>query len=156
MNPRIEFIRTEVLHHLTRLDTQTPARWGLMSPQHMVEHLADFVNLSAGKINMPLSVPEDQVPLYRAFLLSDKQFRENTKAPKGVMPETPGACRYNTLEEALADLQKAIDNFFNYFDNDTVKTTLHPAFGHLNVDDWLVLHEKHMRHHLRQFGLLHT
>ena len=105
---------------------------------------------------MPLAVPEDQVPLYRAFLLSDKQFRENTKAPKGVMPETPGACRYNTLEEALTDLQKAIDDFFDYFDNDTVKTTLHPAFGQLNVDDWLILHEKHMRHHLRQFDLLDT
>ncbi len=103
---------------------------------------------------MPIAVPEDQVPLYRAFLFSDKQFRENTKAPKGVMPETPGACRFNSLEEALADLRKALDGFFNYFKDDTLKTTLHPAFGHLNFEEWLVLHEKHLRHHLRQFSLL--
>jgi hypothetical protein len=154
MNPRIDFIQTEALTCLTHLKSQTPANWGLMSPQHMVEHLADFINLSSGKINMPIAVPEDQVPLYRAFLFSDKQFRENTKAPKGVMPETPGACRFNSLEEALADLRKALDGFFNYFKDDTLKTTLHPAFGHLNFEEWLVLHEKHLRHHLRQFSLL--
>jgi len=153
MNPHIAFLQTEALLAIQPLQHDTPAKWGLMSPQHMVEHLADFIDLSTAKISFPLAVPEEHVPQYRAFLFSDKVFRENTKAPNGVMPDSPGPYRLASLDEAKLDFKRALDSFFSFFETDPLKTTLHPAFGHLNFDEWLILHDKHIRHHLRQFGL---
>jgi len=38
--------------------------------------------------------------------------------------------------------------------DDKLKTTLHPVFGELNFEEWILLHYKHVTHHLKQFGLI--
>jgi hypothetical protein len=58
------------------------------------------------------------------------------------------------MEEALANLQKSITAFEDYFKDDKLKTALHPVFGELNFGEWVLLHYKHVTHHLRQFGLM--
>jgi hypothetical protein len=82
--------------------------------------------------------------------MSEKEFRENTKAP--VLPEEPLPLRYTTMDEAIMDLEKQVNDFFNYFADDPEKKTLHPAFGELNFEEWVQLHHKHVKHHLKQFG----
>jgi Protein of unknown function (DUF1569) len=57
------------------------------------------------------------------------------------------------MEEAVAGLQKSIAEFIDYFKDDISKTTLHPVFGELNFEEWILLHYKHMLHHGKQFGL---
>ena len=86
--------------------------------------------------------------------MSDKEFRENTKAP--VLPEQPLPLQYSTMDEALDHLGKSVDDFFDFFKDDPTKTTLHPAFGELNFDEWIQLHHKHVTHHLKQFGLINS
>jgi oxepin-CoA hydrolase/3-oxo-5,6-dehydrosuberyl-CoA semialdehyde dehydrogenase len=75
------FIRNESFNHLSLLNADSPALWGKMNPQQMIEHLVEFVGLSYEKTTFPLCVPEDMVEKYQAFLFSEKMFRENTKAP---------------------------------------------------------------------------
>lgn len=135
------------------LHAEQPPLWGKMNAQQTVEHLADFFSLSYGKISFPLSVPEEQLPKYREFLFSEKMFRENTKAPSNVMPEEPVVARNTNMKLALAELSHSILSFENHFKSNPGATTLHPAFGHLDYEGWLILHYKHTHHHLRQFGL---
>jgi hypothetical protein len=58
------------------------------------------------------------------------------------------------MQEALENLEESIKAFENYFKEDVSKTSLHPVFGELNFEEWVLLHYKHVRHHLKQFGMM--
>jgi hypothetical protein len=96
----------------------------------------------------------EQLPAYKAFLLSDKQFRENTKAPIEMIGETPEPLRYTSLDEAKENLTNTIKDFTSYFEGNEARQTLHPAFGMLDYNEWVLMHYKHVLHHLKQFGLV--
>jgi len=136
------------------LSADTMGKWGKMNAQQTVEHLAAFFAVSAGKIKFDLVTPVEHLPKYKEFLLSDKEFRENTKAPTNVIGEEALPLRYANMEEAVEKLAGSITAFENYFKDDPLKTTLHPVFGELNFEEWVLLHYKHVTHHARQFGLI--
>lgn len=136
------------------LSADTKPAWGKMSVQHMLEHLADFYNVSADKIKMKLLTPEEQLPAYMAFLHSDKVFRENTKAPAELIGDEPLPLRLASLEAAKEDYRLAVNSFVQYFKNNETARTLHPTFGMLNFEEWVKLHYKHVVHHMTQFNLL--
>ena len=125
-----------------------------MNGQQMVEHVAAVFVGSAEKIKFELTTPREHLPKYMEFLYSDKQFRENTKAPDQLIGEEPHPLRYANMEEALKKLEEAIVYFQTYFKEHADKKTMHPVFGELNYDEWVLLHYKHVTHHLRQFGLI--
>ena len=139
---------------LQKMNTDTKRNWGKMNAQQMLEHLSDFFDVSAGKLIFPLVTPEEHLPKYKEFLQSDKEFRENTKAPVSVLGEEPIALRQPSLQAAKESLEKSVEDFVLYFKTDSQKKTMHPVFGLLNFEEWVSLHYKHVRHHLRQFSLI--
>ena len=151
---KLAFIKRDFFSFLKNITPDTKANWGKMNAQQMVEHVTAFFNVSTEKIKFDLVTPEEHLPKFKEFLLSDKQFRENTKAPATVIGEEPLPLRYKTYEESVAKLQQAVENFEAYFTDDPLKKTIHPVFGPLNFDEWILLHYKHVTHHLRQFGEL--
>ncbi len=151
---KINFLTKGSLEKIDALTEDTKAIWGVMNAQEMVEHLADFYDVSTKKIKVELVTPEEQLPRYMEFLMSDKLFKENTKAPATLIGEKPLPLRYASLNEAKKHLQKAITDFTEYFTENTERKTLHPVFGQLNFDEWVKLHYKHVVHHLNQFSLL--
>jgi hypothetical protein len=152
-NDRLAFIESGMFSTLQDLNETTLPKWGKMNAQQMVEHLNDFFSVSIEKITFPLSTPEEHLPGYRDFLYSDKIFRENTKAPAGVLGEEPLALRNADLAGASLQLQQTVKAFFEFFKERPRHKTMHPAFGMLNFDEWIMLHYKHVTHHLRQFHL---
>jgi oxepin-CoA hydrolase/3-oxo-5,6-dehydrosuberyl-CoA semialdehyde dehydrogenase len=151
---QLAFIKNDMFLLAGNLSTDSKAAWGKMNPQQMIEHVADFFDVSTEKIKFPLTTPEEHLPKYKAFLYSDKEFKENTKAPAAVLGEVPLPLRTANLEAAINKLKMAVDDFFSYFKNDPNKLTMHPAFGLLNFDEWIMLHYKHVVHHWKQFGLI--
>ena len=151
---KIQFVTKDCMTLFKNIKTDAIGAWGLMNGQQMVEHVAAFFAVSFGKIKFDLVTPVEHLPKYREFLLSDKEFRENTKAPASVIGEEALPLRYVSMEEALEKLEESIAAFENYFKEDALKTTLHPVFGELNFEEWVLLHYKHVRHHLRQFGMV--
>jgi oxepin-CoA hydrolase/3-oxo-5,6-dehydrosuberyl-CoA semialdehyde dehydrogenase len=151
---KLKFITETCVSLCKTLQGNEPGKWGKMNAQQVVEHLAAFFNVSAGKIKFDLVTPVEHLPKYREFLFSDKEFKENTKAPLAVIGENALPLRYANMNEALEKLAGSIAAFENNFKEDVLKTTLHPVFGELNFDEWVLLHYKHVTHHLRQFGLM--
>ncbi|HCL06300.1 MAG TPA: hypothetical protein DHW64_10185 [Chitinophagaceae bacterium] len=149
---KADFIQEGFLSLLAGLSPNTEALWGKMNAQQMVEHVTGFFLVSIGEMRFPLVTPEEHLPKFKEFLLSEKQFRENTKAP--VLPEEPLPVREPDLASAIQQLRTVIESFFTYFSNDPDKKTMHPVFGWLNFEEWVLLHYKHVTHHARQFGLL--
>ena len=150
---KLAFIKNDFFSFLENIAAETKANWGKMNAQQMVEHVAAFFNVSTEKIKFDLVTPEEHLPKFKEFLLSDKQFRENTKAPANVIGEEPQPLRYKNYEEAIEKLHEAVDHFEAYFKTNPDKKTMHPVFGLLNFEEWVLLHYKHVTHHLRQFGI---
>ncbi|MEP7165595.1 MAG: DinB family protein [Ferruginibacter sp.] len=151
---KLAFIKNDLFSLLGKITADTKSNWGKMNAQQMVEHVAAFFNVSTEKIKFDLVSPEEHLPKYKEFLLSDKPFRENTKAPATVLGEEPMPLRYKNYEEALQKLHVSVEHFEAYFKNEPDRKTIHPVFGPLNFDEWVLLHYKHVTHHLRQFGVL--
>ena len=149
-----QFVTKDCLPLFKSIKGDAVANWGIMNAQQMVEHVAAFFAVSTEKIKFNLVTPEEHLPKYREFLLSDKEFKENTKAPTTVIGEEALPLRFANMDEALANLEKSIAYFELYFKDDVVKKTLHPVFGDLNFEEWVLLHYKHVRHHLKQFGIV--
>ena len=81
------FLKDDLLHIINNLNGDEMPGWGKMNAQQMIEHVSGFFRVSTQKIHFPLTTPVEHIPKYKEFLLSDKEFRENTKAP--VLPQRP-------------------------------------------------------------------
>jgi Protein of unknown function (DUF1569) len=148
---KLNFLSTDLVPLLKTLPADATMKWGKMNAQQMVEHISGFFRVSTNKLHFPLVTPPEQLPKFKEFLRSDKEFRENTKA--SVLPEEPLPVQFASFEDAVNDLDKEIKDFLHQFTNDPGLTTQHPVFGDLNFEEWVLLHYKHVVHHLKQFGL---
>ena len=151
---KLNFLTKEYVPLLKNVSPTAMGKWGKMNGQQMVEHVAAFFYVSSEKIKFNLVTPPEHLPKYKEFLLSDKEFRENTKAPGNVIGEEAMPLRYTSMEEAVENLARSIAAFEVYFKDDSKKKTMHPVFGELNFEEWVLLHYKHVTHHLRQFELI--
>jgi murein L,D-transpeptidase YafK len=151
---KLAFITTTFPTLIKQANADTTAKWGKMNFQQMVEHVDDFFKVSSNKIILPfVSSPEHLIKL-KEFLMSDKAFRENTKAPAQIVPEEPLPVRNADLQIAISKLEKQIEDFVAYFEANKNAVTTHPVFGELNFEEWILLHYKHVLHHSKQFSLV--
>ncbi len=148
-----QFIKSDLFLLLNKLEENTSPAWGKMDARQMLEHLNDFFEVSIEKKIFPLCVPEEHLPKYREFVYSDKAFRENTKAPETVLGDVPLPWRTSSLADARTQLEASVAEFFHYFNAAPGKRTVHPVFGSLDHQEWIMLHHKHVIHHLKQFNL---
>lgn len=151
---KFNFVIKDCIPLFNRVENTSVAKWGKMNAQQMIEHVAAVYIISTGKIKAELTTPAEHLPKYMEFLYSDKQFRENTKAPETMLGEQAPPLRYATMDEAKQKLVEAIAFFESYFTAKEEVKTMHPVFGELNYAEWVLMHYKHVTHHLRQFGMV--
>lgn len=147
------FLRTKLIGLLQQIPPDRPALWGRMNLQQVIEHLAkDAVPVASGRllIEKILTAPE-KLPAMRAFLHSEKPFRQNT--PNPLMELVPPPPVYKTIQGAIGALHQELIYFFETFEKNPLLKTRNPFFGDLNFDDNVQLLYKHSLHHLRQFGV---
>ena len=147
------FLRTRLVPMLQQLPADTPSRWGKMNVQQMIEHLAgDAFRTASGRLVFEkiLTAPE-QLARMRAFMMSEKPFKENTANP--LLGVDPIPLRYKTVQGALGALQQELIHFFETFEKNPLLITRNPFFGDLNFDENVQLLYKHALHHLKQFGV---
>ncbi len=150
----MEFVQADLcafLEILKNLDEKKLASWGKMTPQRMIEHLSDCIYMSCGIGNHELLIPEEKIKGMQAFLISDKEMPHNIQVPFA-KENTP--LRNTDIELALDEFTMAWVDFEEMYSEDSKKTALHPYYGNLNYEQWLLLHSKHFTHHFTQFGLM--
>lgn len=147
------FLKHGCIPLLYTLTPEQKGRWGKMDGQQMVEHLRDVFKVANGKIVLPLlNTDPEKLAKARVFMMSDAPFRENTKVP--VMPEEPHPHKYSSLQEAISKTEAELNDVFTVYAPDPAQTFNHPLFGELNYAEQIQYLDKHVRHHLRQFGLV--
>ena len=149
---RDEFFRVHLAPALSALDVGTPARWGGMTAQQMVEHLAWGFEISTGRATVECPVPEARRERYKTFLGDNTPMMHEFRNPllAGGLPPL----RYPGLAEARAALATEVDRFLDHERAAPGAVYTHPVFGPLTIEEWSRAHFKHAYHHLLQFGLI--
>lgn len=137
---------------LESLEKDTPAKFGIMTPQHMVEHLILTIKLSYGRVKIPDFTPnEKQLNAKQALLYTEMEFPEGVRAPG--LPSDLLDLRYPDLNTAKEELKRAKLAYQETYEKSPEAKFLHPRFGLLTHKEWEIFHHKHIGHHFRQFGI---
>ncbi|MEZ4774126.1 MAG: DUF1569 domain-containing protein [Bacteroidia bacterium] len=153
INEHKQFLVEVVPASLEKLTEDTPALWGIMGPQHMIEHVSGLFYISRKELGLPCTTPEEKLPKMKEFIWNDQPFPRSVRVV-GIPKDKTLPLRYGSLDEAKGVLFKSIDDYYQFFEQNPEATTMHPVFGRLNHSEWDRIHWKHTTHHLRQFGLI--
>lgn len=152
-SPFADINRKNAETYLNMLTESTKANWGMMTPQHMVEHLAYVFDIAREKIEVPINTPEEHIEKYQNSLYNYRSMPVDYKHPLLKKDELEDLV-YDNLDDAKKALLESWDEFEIYFKENPGKETNHVTFGKLDKDLWDLMNRKHLNHHFNQFGLL--
>lgn len=142
----VEADRRRMLERIRSLKPEAERQWGTLELPKALCHMADQLLLALGEIEVkPVPTPA-ALPVLRTVLVRYMPF------PKGVRtaPEL--------LRSDAEDLDQARERLLGVIERvvekgPSARFEAHPLFGRLSGSDWGVLMDRHMDHHLRQFGV---
>ncbi len=146
--------QSEVLECLARLKGDEIPVFGIMTAQQMVEHLAFVVRFSNGKAPQQLHTPETVAERIKAHVINtEKPLRPGFKSP--VLPQDGTLpLLHRDMAGALVALAAELDDFHRHFATHPTDKLMNPVMGELDHAEWVIYHNKHFAHHLRQFNLI--
>ena len=151
--PFVEMDRPAIVKCLNALTEDSKPSWGIMTPQHMVEHFEFFARMSIGEIETEITTPENRIEKYQDSLWTYKDMIKRFDHPLLKKGETEDL-RFGSLEEAKEAFLKSYDNYIAFFKNNPEAKTPNTVFGMLDKYHWYLLNRMHMNHHFKQFGLI--
>jgi len=151
--PFISYTRDNVAQALSQLKEDTKPKWGMMTAQHMVEHMEWFYQIGLGKIEIAQTTPDKYIEKMQASLYDYKMMPKDFAHPSLKKGETE-ELRYDNLEEAKAALLSIMDEAETFFKENPQGTFSNPVFGDLGDYEWEIYNQKHAHHHFEQFGLI--
>lgn len=146
-----EFLKNDFIPLLEKLDADEKAKWGIMSPQQMIEHFADAVKNASGRLLLPSLNEGEKLEKSREFLMSETPFKHNIDNP--LIPKEGIPHRQPDLQSAINKLKKELDHFFLVFEKNPDLKTGNAFFGQLDYNMNIQLLHKHAVNHLKQFGV---
>ena len=149
LQPKAYFLA--IPDQLRALHPNAKPAWGLMSPQHIVEHFVGTWRISNGRAKVPVMMKGEELEKRRVFLFSDEPYAKNITNP--IFGDGLAPLRKPNYAAAIDQLEDEMLAFFEYHEANPEAIESHPVFGDLDFDGWLIFQQKHMGHHLSQFGL---
>jgi len=134
---------------LLLLNPDAQPLWGKMTPQQMVEHMADQITWTNGKQTCTCSrTPEEAEKVRQRMIYTDAEL------PKNIVSGTlPSEYVYPNIATAVDAIMNELADFDTHYQQSNVKE-MHPGFGLMNHNEWIIWHNKHFTHHLKQFGVI--
>ncbi len=144
--------RNTMFETLKKLQSNTSPLFGIMSPQHMIEHLIFVLTFCNGKSPQQLMVDERLSKTIKHYTINtDKEMSIGFKAP--MLDDDLVPLILPDLNSAIEQLKKELNDFDVYFENNPDAKPMSPVLGELDHKEWIVFHNKHFTHHFKQFGL---
>jgi oxepin-CoA hydrolase/3-oxo-5,6-dehydrosuberyl-CoA semialdehyde dehydrogenase len=139
---------------LNQLTADHQPKWGMMTPQHMVEHLEMSYRIASGEHqDFEVATPEEYLEKVAATLWNYDKMPKNHKMPL-MKDDGLEALVHSDLETAKTKLLEAREEYLDFFKRHPRATTKNAVFGELTKYEWTLLERKHITHHLEQFGIL--
>ena len=145
--------RADVYARLGQLKSNSIPVFGIMTAQHMIEHLSYALMMSNGKRPQKLYFPKEKAERIKAHVIhSNLEMPIGFKAPM-LGDELPKLV-FPDLETAIDKLKKEFIAFDTFFEMDKTAILMHPTMDELNYEEWVKFHNKHFTHHFKQFNLI--
>ncbi|AZI67324.1 phenylacetic acid degradation bifunctional protein PaaZ [Kaistella daneshvariae] len=154
-SPFVELKVRSTQKMLNGLTENSERKFGMMSPQLMVEHLEEVLRNGFGSLqasDFP-EIPADKLELLQDWIYTDQKIRPGAQYPLLKEGEEP-QLRYKNLTEAKEKLLETLKEFLIYYRENPQAEHFHPRFGMLNKEMMELFHRKHFTHHFEQFGLI--
>lgn len=147
-----DFLVNEMPKLLENLKDQTEGNFGLMTPQHMVEHLTWVMKATAKKHEGERENPANERQLgFQKFIQKGAVLKHRpSDKTKADLPEL----KYASLEEALSHLPEAVQRFYDFWETNPDYVPYGSFMGEMPFEDLEMFHYMHFRYHLWQFGLI--
>ncbi len=150
----VEMTEAKIKACLNKLQEDTKPSWGIMTPQHMIEHLEFSYRVASGKIqDFEIVTPEKYIDKVAETLYNYEKMPRNYAMPL-MKKEELEELQHPDLKTAIQRFWEARTAYLDYFKNNPLATTKNPVFGYLDKFEWTLQERKHLNHHFKQFGLL--
>ncbi len=146
-----EFLTMQVPELLTNLSDKAEPKFGLMTAQHMVEHLTYVTKSSLTQNGKPEAEPTDSQQNFRKFMSKGAVFKHR---PSDKTKDDLPKLKYGSLQEAIEQIPVAVDRLYQTFEQDPHYKSYNPMMGEFNFNDHELFHYQHYKYHLYQFGLI--
>ena len=154
-SPFVDLKTKEIQKILNNLTENSERKFGLMTPQLMVEHLEEVLRNGFGQLN-PSDFPEipaDKLELLQDWIYTNQKIRPGAQYPLLKDGEIP-VLRFKNLDQAKEKLIETLKEYLIYYRENPLVEHYHPRFGMLNKEMMELFHRKHFTHHFEQFGLV--
>ncbi|HSD14870.1 MAG TPA: phenylacetic acid degradation bifunctional protein PaaZ [Flavobacterium sp.] len=153
-SPFVQINRSNIESYLAKLTENATAKWGMMKPQHMVEHLEKSLRIASGEIqDFEISTPAEHLAKVNEMVFNHKPMPKDFKHPL-MEKENTEVLVHADLATAKQKFIEAYDAFELYFKENPEATTKNAVFGILDKFEWDLMNVKHFNHHFEQFGIL--
>jgi len=146
------FFDTTLTKSLRNLEEYSKSEWGTMTAKQMLIHLVQSSKMMHFG-NNTLLIKEEYVKKAIAFLYSDKEIKKGL-----VVPNDIGFNFKDNINEDIEILKLELINssidMITFLTKNRDFKAIHPYFGELKTNEWILFQRKHYSHHLSQFGLL--
>ena len=147
-----KFFTNTLVNVLRKLKTDSKSEWGIMTSKQMLIHLIQSSKMMHFG-NSIILIKEKHIKQSIDFLYSEKEIKKGLVVPKDI-----GLNFDKDINQDIEELKKELINSTNtmiVFLNKNINfKAIHPFFGELNSEQWILFQRKHFKHHLKQFGLL--
>lgn len=150
----VEMTSDSIPFYLSKLTETTKPNWGMMTPQHMVEHIEMTYRVASGELqNFDIATPEEYLEKVQAVLWDYSPMQKGYKMPL-LKEDALEDLHHPDLETAKQKMLEAREEYVEFFKENPDALHKNAVFGYLNRYEWYLLERKHLNHHFEQFGLL--
>ncbi|MGB1312549.1 MAG: phenylacetic acid degradation bifunctional protein PaaZ, partial [Bizionia paragorgiae] len=150
----VEMTEDKIKECLSKLKEDSKPKWGILTPQHLLEHLEEGYRLASGEIKVTECVtPEKIVEKVHNSLYNYEKFPKGTSFPTYKKEELEDL-KHPDFETAKAKFFEAREAYVAFYKENPDAVLTNMVFGDLNRYEWYLLERKHLNHHFEQFGLI--
>ena len=153
-SPFKEITRSTIDTYLKSLTEESKAAWGMMSAQHMVEHMEMAYRIASGEVqDFEIATAPEHLDKVVEMVYNHKSMPRLFGHPL-MQKENTENLQYADLATAKEKMLEAWERFEAFFKSNPEAKTKNAVFGELDKFEWDLLNVKHWNHHLSQFGIL--
>ncbi|WP_417289860.1 phenylacetic acid degradation bifunctional protein PaaZ [Corallibacter sp.] len=150
----VEMTEAKINECLSKLKADAKPKWGIMTPQHMIEHLEYTYKIASGEIqDFEIATPEKILDKVHASLYNYRKFPQNSQFPQ-LEKDTLDNLKHQDLETAIEKFKEQRKKYIEFFKENPDAKLKNLVFGELNRYESYLLERKHLNHHFEQFGLI--
>lgn len=150
----VEMTEEKILECLSNLKEDAKPKWGIMTPQHMLEHLEFTYKVASGEIqDFEIATPEKILEKVHNSLYNYKPFPRNSQFPL-LEKDTLDDLKHPDFATAIEKFNESREDYKTFFKENPDAKLNNFVFGELNRYEWYLMERKHLNHHFEQFNLL--